>query len=326
MGALKEMLTALHSALSPGRQPRQPPCMLRRLPIAGVVLRILFFLGLSLHLTAQNAGGEAKEPSEAELKAKYDAAISKLPWSNGPGEAQLGDKATIPYGSEFRFLRGKDAVHRLEMSGNRVDGDEVLGMLENVTGKWWVVFQFDDVGYVKDDEKNDLKADELLESYKEGVEQDNERRDGSPTKVIGWHTPPRYDETSHNLEWAIVFETAGEKYVNHNVRVLGRNGLMKVVLVEDMENLEKTLPAFRTAMGTFKFQTGESYAEYRPGDKIAKYGLTALVAGGAALGAAKLGLFAKLAIFFKKGFKLIILGVAALGAALKKLFTRARRD
>jgi uncharacterized membrane-anchored protein len=212
------------------------------------------------------------------------------------------------------------------MSGNRVDGDDVLGMLENRTGKWWVVFQFEDVGYVKDDEKNDLKADELLESYKKGVEQDNERRDGPSTKVIGWHTPPRYDETSHNLEWAIVFETSGEKYVNHNVRVLGRKGLMKVVLVEDMENLEKTLPAFRSALATFKFQTGESYGEYRPGDKIAKYGLTALVAGGAALGAAKLGLFAKLAIFFKKGFKLIILGIAALGAAIKKFFTRGSRE
>lgn len=101
---------------------------------------------------------------------------------------------------------------------------------------------------------------------------------------------------------------------------------MKVVLVEDMANLDATLPKFRAAMGTFKFQTGESYAEYKPGDKVAKYGLTALVAGGAALGAAKLGLFAKFGLIFKKFFKFIIMGLVAIGASIKKFFSRGDRN
>lgn len=296
--------------------------MMRRHPIAGVLPRLLLLSLLVLGAFAQNAGEDAGDSNEAKVKA----AIEKLPWSQGPGEAKLSDRATIPYGSDFRFLPSKDAVRRLKMSGNRVNEDEILGLLENKTDKWWVVFQFEDVGYVKDDEKNDLNADKILNSYKKGVEADNAERDGSPTKVIGWHTPPKYDETTHNLEWAITFETAGEQYVNHNVRVLGRKGVMKVVLVEDMANLDKTLPKFRAAMGTFKFQTGESYAEYKPGDKIAKYGLTALVAGGAALGAAKLGLFAKFGLLFKKFFKFIILGLVAIGASIKKLFTRGDRN
>ena len=60
----------------------------------------------------------------------------------------------------------------------------------------------------------------------------------------------------------------------------------------------------------------------RQGDKIAKYGLAALVVGGAAVGAAKLGLFAWLAVIFKKGFKVIIVAVIAIAAAVKNFFAR----
>ena len=59
---------------------------------------------------------------------------------------------------------------------------------------------------------------------------------------------------------------------------------------------------------------------------MAKYGLTALVAGGAALGAAKLGLFAKFGLIFKKFLKFIIIGLVAIGASIKKLFSRGDRN
>jgi uncharacterized membrane-anchored protein len=72
-------------------------------------------------------------------------------------------------------------------------------------------------------------------------------------------------------------------------------------------------------LANYSFQTGQSYAEYRPGDKVAKYGLAALVVGGAAVGAAKLGLFTSLILLFKKGFKLVIVAVVAIIASLKKL-------
>ena len=217
-------------------------------------------------------------------------------------------------------------MKRLQMSGNRVDEKSVLGMLEHKAEHWWVVLQFDDVGYVKDDDKKDLDADKILEGYREGVAAENERRGGPPTEVVGWHTTPRYDEKSHNLEWAITFMNSGEKFINHQVRILGRKGVTRVTLVSDLEAMDATLPKFREAMKSFQYQTGESYAESRPGDKVAKYGLTALVAGGAALGAAKLGLFGWLAVALKKGFKLIIVAFVALAGAVKKLFSSRSRS
>jgi uncharacterized membrane-anchored protein len=70
---------------------------------------------------------------------------------------------------------------------------------------------------------------------------------------------------------------------------------------------------------------GESYAEYKEGDKVAKYGLSALVLGGAAAGAYKLGLLGGLFGFFKKAWQLLILAVAGLAAWVKNLVTGKKR-
>ena len=84
-----------------------------------------------------------------------------------------------------------------------------------------------------------------------------------------------------------------------------------------------TLPTFKELMAGYSFQSGNSYAEFRPGDKVAKYGLAALVVGGAAVGAAKLGLFTGLLVFLKKGWKLAVVGHRSRGTFLKKLLTRS---
>jgi uncharacterized membrane-anchored protein len=64
-------------------------------------------------------------------------------------------------------------------------------------------------------------------------------------------------------------------------------------------------------MGGFQFSTGNRYAEWVKGDKVAAYGLTALVAGGVGAAAAKSGLLGKL-------WKAIVLGAVAVAAALKR--------
>jgi uncharacterized membrane-anchored protein len=94
------------------------------------------------------------------------------------------------------------------------------------------------------------------------------------------------------------------------------------VLVCDPADLPKHLPDFNALLEGYKYSTGETYAEYKPGDKIAKYGLGALVLGGAAVGAAKLGLFAWLGVFLKKGFKLVIVAIVAIVAGFKKFISR----
>jgi uncharacterized membrane-anchored protein len=205
-----------------------------------------------------------------------------------------------------------------------VSGHE-LGCLCPTNEHWSVIFSFSDIGYVKDDEKAKLTADadKMLDQIKRGTAEANRERAraGNPTiEVVGWELPPKYDDSTHNLEWAIRASVEGRPLLNYNTRMLGRKGVMQVVLVLNPEILSETLPTFRNLLAGYSYQTGQTYAEFRPGDKIAKYGLGALIVGGAAVGAAKLGLFAWLAVFLKKGWKLLIVAFAAVATFIKKLF------
>jgi len=254
--------------------------------------------------------------------------LDQLDWTRGPARVQLRAIADVEVPEGFMFTGSSGTRTLLEAMGNPTNGDE-LGFLAPTSVVWFVVFEFSDVGYVKDDDRDELNPDAMLKSIKEGNEYGNEerRRMGvPPLNIIGWEYPPKYDPTSNNLEWAIRAESEGQPVVNYNTRLLGRKGVMEVSLVIGPDELSATIPAFKSLLAGYTFQEGEKYAEYREGDKLAKYGLAALVVGGAAAGAAKLGLFAWLAVFLKKAWKLVVLGVAAIGAFFKKLiFGRDRR-
>jgi uncharacterized membrane-anchored protein len=187
---------------------------------------------------------------------------------------------------------------------------------------WSVIFEFNDIGYVKDDDKDQLDADKLLQAIKAGTEAANKERQrmgNAPLLIVGWEQPPRYDDTTHNLEWAIRATSEGEGILNYNTRLLGRKGVMEAVLIVEPDKLPATLPKFKRLLADYSFQTGESYAEYREGDKLAKYGLAALVVGGAAVGAAKLGLLASLGLFLKKAWKLVVIVIIAVATIFKKI-------
>ena len=222
----------------------------------------------------------------------------------GPATAKLGTVAEIQVPVGFRFLDGKTTRALMKAAGEPTSGRE-LGLLTPTNENWSVMFEFNDIGFIKDAEKEKLDADKLLQAIKEGTEAANEERKragNSPLIIEGWEQPPHYDDTTQNLEWAIRATSDGEPILNYNTRLLGRKGVMEAVLIIAPDRLQATLPKFKELLADHKFQTGESYAEYRQGDKLAKYGLAALITGGAAVGAAKLGLFAALAGVLKKAW------------------------
>jgi uncharacterized membrane-anchored protein len=247
----------------------------------------------------------------------------KLNMLQGPAKAQLQSIAQINVPVGYRFLDGKSTRALMKASGEPSTGRE-LGLLMPTNGHWSVIFEFDDVGYVKDDEKDKLNADKLLAAIKRGTEAGNEerRRAGNPPlEIVGWEVPPKYDATSHNLEWAIRATSEGEPILNYNTRLLGRRGVMEVVLIVAPDKLPETLPTFRNLLTGYAFNNGQTYAEFRSGDKIAKYGLGALVVGGAAVGAAKLGLLTWVLVLFKKAWKLVVVAFVAVVGFFKKLFS-----
>jgi uncharacterized membrane-anchored protein len=273
-----------------------------------------------LALTLASAQGQKESESDGP----------KLNWSKGPTKAKMEQVAEIDVPAGYAFLNGKDAQTILKAMGN-FPTDQEVGFLAPTSMVWFVVFEYDPVGYVKDDDKDKLDADKMLASVKKGTEYANKERAKAgipPLNIVGWEQPPHYNAETHNLEWAIRAESEGEPVINHNTRLLGRRGVMRVTLVGDPKELATAMPEFKSLLGTYSFQSGQTYAEYKQGDKVAKYGLAALVVGGAAVGAAKLGLFAWLGVLLKKAGKAIILVVVAAAVVVKKFFGKlfGRRD
>lgn len=265
------------------------------------------------------AGPEkAKKPAPAAAEgAAAPEEEEKLPpgMQVGPAKVKLGSEGELQVAEGVIFGDAAATKALLEKSGNLTNGQE-LGVL--LDGDGATIFEFDPVGYVKDDDKDALDADKMLTSLKEGQEAANVelKRLGRPElEVTRWEVKPHYDLATHNLEWGPIVKdlTSGHESVNYNVRILGRKGVMEVTLIIAPEKLQAQLPAFRSALKGFTFVSGQDYGSWRQGDKVAAYGLAALVTGGVVAAAAKSGLLAKL-------WKPIGLGLAALVGAIKKLF------
>lgn len=263
-----------------------------------------------------------------KLPTSKASSMDRLAWIQGPTNVNLLGRATLKIPKGFRFLEAKGAQEFLKKTGNRPSGQET-GLLMHTQDEWWVILEFEETGYVKDDEKKELDADKLIASYRQGSESMNEARQERgtpPIRIVGWHVAPNYNDITKNLEWSVEAESGGEKFVNYNVRLLGRKGVTKVTLIEDRSHVDATLPQFREILRSHQYGDGESYAEYRQGDRIAQYGLGALVLGGAAAAAAKFGLFAPLILFFKKAWKLVAAGVVGAVMWIKNLITGRNKN
>ncbi len=258
--------------------------------------------------------------------------FNSIDWADGPAEGRLGDVAHLAVPETCRFTEAKGAKTFLELTENPTSGTEVGLLLCSTASadasadpqRWFVVYEYDASGYVKDDEKTQLDGDKILSTLREGNAAGNSerrRRGWSELTLDGWIRPPYYDESTNNLTWATRVISDGDTAANHSVRLLGRGGVMKVDLVTDPAGLAVVLPSFDGVVATTKFDPGNTYAEWRSGDKVAAYGLTALVAGGAAV---KLGLFGKLWKLVLAGGKAVIVGVIAALAWLRSLFRRKK--
>ncbi|MCK6601875.1 MAG: DUF2167 domain-containing protein [Bacteroidetes bacterium] len=249
---------------------------------------------------------------------------SPIRWQYGPGKALMGELAEITLSEHQIFGNGDDARKFLVYNQNLTSGQEVGMVLDTVDG-WWTVFEYSDIGYVKDDEKDDLDSTAMMEAMQENMEGANEARaeQGFPKMtILGWATAPNYNPVTNNLEYAIRGISEGSSvFINHTIKLLGRQGVMEVTLVTGPENYHQNLQPFRKSLDSFSFTSGNKYAEFREGDKIAEYGLTALVLGGAAALAVKSGFFNTILKALVAFWKLIAVGLVAAGSAVWKFLT-----
>jgi len=284
----------------------------------------LALLGLTLAAAGRGKADDRKDGSNQQSNQP------RIAWTDGPAAARLGDIAEIKIPAGYRFT-GKEGTRTfLEMTGNPPSGDELGTIVPESRSEadkefWFVIFEFQSTGYVKDDDRDKLDPDGLLKTIKDNTEQANQerlRRGWQPFHIRGWYKQPFYDTQTKNLTWAMqgysTEQAKEEASVNYSVRILGRRGTMSVDLVLEPTLVDAVVPRFDQLLSGFSYLPGSAYADFRAGDKIAEYGLATLVAGGATAIAAKTGLLAKL-------WKLIVVGFAALVGMLKRWWNSLKK-
>ncbi len=267
---------------------------------------------------AQDDGGDAQA---AKL-------VSSLHFRQGDVALAQAD-AHLNLGSQFRFLDTPDARKVLEdLWGNPPD-DSVLGMVVPASvpldseHSWAVVLTESDDGHVSDEDAAETDYPKLLKQMQEDTEDENAERTkaGYPAlHLVGWAEPPHYDSANKKLYWAreLSADGADQHSLNYDIRVLGRSGYLSMNAVAGMNDVAAVKAGMQELLPMVDFDPGKRYADYdAKTDKLAAYGVAALIGGGIA---AKAGLFAKIGALLLAGKKLVVLLLAAIAGVWRKFF------
>ncbi len=248
---------------------------------------------------------------------------------SGPADVELAGQAVLRLPAGMAFVPQPHAGKLLNAMGNPGQDPRLQGLVfPQGDGDWFVTVRFEPAGYVKDDDAKDWNADELLKTYREGTEASNEERvklGGPAMEILGWVQPPSYDAASHRLVWAMSSRDKGAaanapQGVNYNTYALGREGYFSLNLVTGLDELARDKPQAHTLLSALTYSEGKRYADFdSKTDRVAEYGLAALVVGAAAK---KLGFLALALAFIAKFAKVILVGLALFGAGAAKLFKR----
>uniref|UniRef100_UPI00404A24DE DUF2167 domain-containing protein n=1 Tax=Flavobacterium sp. TaxID=239 RepID=UPI00404A24DE len=241
------------------------------------------------------------------------------------GNAQL----KVPKG--FRFLDKEQSNYVLsDLWGNPSDSS-ILGMLvpENrgvlEMNSWVFTISFDEMGFVKDDDADDVDYDDLLAEQQKEFEEINPQRiqEGyQPIQFVGWAADPFYDKDKKVLHWAkeLKFGDDDSNTLNYNLRILGRKGVFILNAVATMNELPEVNANLAKVIASVHYKEGHKYADFNPDvDNVAAWTIGGLVAGKIL---AKAGFFVLLAKFWK----VIALAVAGGGGAIWNYFKKNKKE
>ncbi|WP_025718098.1 DUF2167 domain-containing protein [Paenibacillus sp. 1-18] len=264
----------------------------------------------------------------------WASSYEQLKWIEGGRKVDLGNVAEVDLDPSLLFLDAANTAKVSEMNHDKPSGNEIGSIFpKDENQSWEVIFEYDEVGHIKDDEKEDIDADAILDNYKKGTEESNkEKAESDRLYVTGWDVEPFYNEATHNLTWSMLGEDGNKKkLINYNVRLLTRQGFISAILVSDPAHLDADKKFLNEEiLPKLTVKSGERYEEFNAStDKISEYGLTGLILGGAGLAVAKkAGLLLLLGGLLKKfGILIFAAGAGVLGVVGKffaKLFRRKK--
>ena len=286
----------------------------------------LFFgvMLISLPVCAAEAPVNAYESAEAFLKSmKYQQGRVELP----------GGIANLDVPDAFQYIGPEDSKRFLEQGWGNPNGSGQIGMLLPAgvdpfgDSAWAVVIRYQEDGYVSDKDAAKIDYSEMLESMQAATVENNKEREAQgypPVTLVGWAATPHYDSVAKKLYWAkeLKFGQEENHTLNYNVRILGRKGVLVMNAVSGISQLSMVRERMEQVIAFADFNKGYRYSDFDPGvDKVATYGVAALIGGKVA---AKAGLLAKLGGLLVAFKKYIVVVFFALAGVMTKLFKGRR--
>ena len=264
------------------------------------------------------------------LQVQIDSIEATLKYQHGVIQLKNGI-GTLKVPDGFKYLDADQSNYVLTDLWGNPKSESSLGMIipepMGVLGEhtWAFNVQYDEMGYVKDDDAGDIDYDELL------AEMQNDTREASKERVkegyeaielVGWAAKPYYDKERKILHWAkeLKFGESAENTLNYNVRILGRKGVLVLNAISSMNELPEVNKNIDKVLNIVAFSDGNKYADFNPSvDEVAAWTVGGLVAGKVM---AKAGFF----VLVLKFWKVIALAVAGAGSFLWRLVSGRSKE
>jgi uncharacterized membrane-anchored protein len=285
----------------------------------------------AVSMTPAYAQDTPSSRAQAEIQAAWQAAAKSGTF--GPAQIRLLDQATLNITDDEVFIPAAEANRIMAALGNS-STPERFGLVteksDNV--RWMVDVTWIKEGYVRDGDAKEWQADAMLEDLKEGTERGNAERlaRGIPAlDVTGWVEKPAYDSASHRLVWSLSLQDRGApagqpQTINYNTYALGREGYFSLDLITGSDTIGTDKLVARNLLGTLNYRPGKRYEDFSSStDKVAAYGLGALVG---VVAVKKLGLLGLIGVFLLKIWKLAAVALVGAGAAVRRFFGRQKED
>jgi uncharacterized membrane-anchored protein len=260
------------------------------------------------------------------LQQFLDSIESKLTYRQG--EITLANGiGTLQVPKNFRYLDAEQSTYVLQDLWGNPNGSGTLGMIvpENISlladNSWAFIITYDEMGYVEDDDADEIDYEELLEEMQGDAKTANEERSKlgyESITLVGWAAKPYYDADKKVLHWAkeLKFGENENNTLNYNVRILGRKGVLVLNAVASMNELAEVQQSIPPVLSSFTYGDGLKYNDFNPEiDEVAAWTVGGLVAGKVL---AKVGVLA----FLLKYIKLVIIGIGALATGAWKWYKR----
>lgn len=272
------------------------------------------------------AASASADPPKTE--AERSAVLDTIQWHDGGVFHLERSKATINVPNRFTVVLDADVRKFYEVVNGTSAPKNLEAMIVDGKTKSLVFYAPVHEGYVRLDDWSDVDPDRMISEIRENTETANVQRRAngiSPLHVVGWVEKPSLDRKANVVRWAIEATADEGAVVNASALILGRHGYEKLVWVgPKSEDPSVLLDVARSAL---IFDVGAEYKDYQAGDRVAEYGIAALVATAVgAKTAAKFGLLALLAAFAKKGWVLIVVFFGAVVSFFKRLFGRRSKS